>query len=235
MRSLRYALPALSACLLAVAGTAGAAHAATPVATTPVAAVPVLSLKALGGPPANPGDLLTSSLTPGSTLSLTSTPSGGTGLFCQQSVWGGQLLSNPALPGPAAIRLLNPLTISACTDNSPTVTGVTGVAVSGLPQTLQVTGTGTFPLQLIPLSAPLQITVNLTTSAAPSVVCVYQAPGTLNGNTALGSQPWRFVNQQFQLISGPLPACGTTPNGFLTAAYSPVIDTTAGGANVFVN
>ncbi|MBC3839782.1 hypothetical protein GXW82_04665 [Streptacidiphilus sp. 4-A2] len=58
----------------------------------------MLSLRSLGGPPANPGDLLTSSLTPGSTLSLTSTPSGGVGLFCQQSVWGGVLQANPALP-----------------------------------------------------------------------------------------------------------------------------------------
>jgi hypothetical protein len=235
MRSLRYSLPALSACVLAVAGTAGVAHAATPVASAPVAAVPVLSVTALGGPPANPGDLLTSSLTPGSTLSLTSTPSGGVGLFCQQSVWGGQLLANPALPGPAVIRLLNPLTISACTDNAPTVTAVTGVAVSGLPQNLQVTGTGSFPLQILPLSTPLQLTVTLSTTTAPSVVCTYQATGPLNGNTALGSAPWRFVNQPFRLTGGPLPACGTTPNGFLTAAYSPVIDTTAGGANVFVN
>ncbi|QMU70704.1 Tat pathway signal sequence domain protein [Streptacidiphilus sp. P02-A3a] len=230
MRSLRYSLPALLACALATVGMTGTAHAAPSAAATPV-----LSLSALGGPAANPGDLLTSSLTPGTTLSLTSTPSGGQGLFCQQSVWGGQLLANPPLPGPAVIRLLNPLTISACTDNSPTVTAVTGVAVSGLPQTLQVTGVGAFPLQLLPTSGPLQITVTLATTAAPSVVCTYQAPGPLTGNTALGSSPWRFVNQQFNLVSGPLPACGTTPNGFLTAAYSPVIDTTAGGANVFVN
>ena len=235
MRSLRYALPALSACALAVAGLAGTAHADT----TPVAATPVLSLTALGGPAATPGDLLTSSLTPGTTLSLTTASSGGVGLFCQQSVWTGQLLGNPALPGPAVIRLgnpvTNPLTVAACTDNSPTVTGVTGVSVSGLPQTLQVTGTGTFPLQLLPSGGPLQFTVNLTTSAAPSVVCVFQSTGPLLGNTALGSAPWRFVNQPFKLVSGPLPACGTTPTGYLTAAYSPVIDTTAGGANVFVN
>jgi len=231
MRSLRYTLPALAASALAVVGMTGVAHAATPIST----ATPVLSLKALGGPPANPGDLLTSSLTPGTTLSLTTTPSGGIGLFCQQSVWGGQLLSNPALPGPAVIRLLNPFTISSCTDNAPTVTSVTGVSVSGLPQNLQVTGTGTFPLQIVPLSTPLQLTVTLTTTTSPSVVCTYQSPGPLNGNTALGSQPWRFVNQPFQLTSGPLPVCGTSPTSFLTAAYSPVIDTTAGGANVFVN
>jgi hypothetical protein len=229
MRSLRYSLPAVLACALAAVGMTGSARAAT------VAATPVLSLSALGGPAATPGDQLASSLTPGTTLSLTTVASGGVGLFCQQSVWSGQLLANPSLPGPAVIRVMPPLTIASCTDNSPTVTGVTGVAVSGLPDMLQVTGTGSFPLQLLPGASPLQIAVTLTTTTAPSVVCTFQSPGPLLGNTALGSTPWRFVNQPFKLISGPLPACGTAPTGFLTAAYSPVIDTTAGGANVFVN
>jgi hypothetical protein len=67
-------------------------------------------------------------------------------------------------------------------------------------------------------------------------VCTYQsATSVINGNTALGSAPWQFVNQPFRLISGTLPACGSSPTSFLTAGYSPVIDTTAAGANIFVN
>ncbi|MBC3839783.1 hypothetical protein GXW82_04670 [Streptacidiphilus sp. 4-A2] len=133
------------------------------------------------------------------------------------------------------IQLLNPLTISACTDNAPTVTGVTGVAVTNLPQFLQVIGAGSFPLQIVPGPAPLQIAVTLSTTTAPSVVCTYQAAVPTSGNTALGSSPWRFVNQAFRLISGPLPVCGTSGTSYLTASYSPVIDTSAGGANVYVN
>lgn len=231
MHLLRPTLAALAATALGVLGTAASAAAAP---SANAAATPVLSLGALGGPAANPGDLLASSLTPGTTLSLSTAPGGGVGLLCQQSVWNGQLLANPSVPGPAVIRLNNPFTIAACTDNAPTVTGVTGVAVSGLPDTLQVNGAGTFPIQLLPGSTPLQITATLATTTAPTVVCVFQAAGVLNGNAGLGSAPWRFVNQPFKLVSGPLPACGSTTDYF-TAGYSPVIDTTAAGQGVYVN
>jgi hypothetical protein len=228
MRKFGYLLTVATAGLLAALGPAAAA--------APAAVVPTLTRIALGGPPANPGDLLTSSLAPGTALSLSAVPGGPVGLVCQQSVWGGQLLANPPVGGLAVIRLLNPLTIAACGDNSPGVIGVNGVAVAGLPDMLQVTGVGAFPLQIVPAPAPLQIILNLNTVAGP-VVCTYQAaPPVLMGNTALGAAPWKFVNQRFQLIAGPLPFCGAAgPQSFLTASYSPVIDTTAGGTNVFVN
>ena len=206
-------LAAAAAGLLAVTATATAVSAAA-------AASPVLTRNALAGPPANPGDLLTSSLTPGTTLSLTTTAGGGVGLFCQQSTWSGPLLANPPAPGgTAAIRVAN-MTISACTDNSPTVINVTGVAVGSLPGILQVTSVPSYPLRLLPGPGPLVLTVNLLTTAGP-VVCTYVAPVPINGNTAAGLQPWRFVNQPFKIAGGPLPACGAAPFDYLLRRLQP--------------
>ncbi|MFC4030841.1 hypothetical protein ACFO3J_05080 [Streptomyces polygonati] len=228
MRRITVFTAVLIAALFAVVSPAGAtAHAAT--------AVPVLSRIAPAGPPANPGDLLTSSLTPGTALNFSTAPGGPFGLFCKQSVWGGQLMANPPAPGTAAIKLLNPFTVSSCYDNSPTVTGVLGVTVGNLPETLTVSDSSGFPIQILPSPAPLQITVTLATTG-PTVVCVFQAAtGAVLGNAGPGPAPWQFNNQPFKLLSGALPACGTSPIAYLTAQYSPVIDTTAGSATIFVN
>ena len=241
MRKYRQSLMFLAAGLLTViapaaasAASAGTAPAMTPAAAA--AAVPTLTLNALGGPAAVPGDMLSSSLTPGTQLSLTTAPAGPQGLFCKQSVWNGQLLANPPVGGLAVIRVLPPATtIAACVDNNPTVIGVTGVVVNNLPDMLQVTGVGAFPIQLVPTAAPIQIVATLTTTGPPTVVCTYQAAGVLNGNTSLGLNPWMFVNQPFQLVGGPLPACGVNPQDFINVNYSPVIDLTKAGANVYVN
>lgn len=229
MRRLCLSVLAVLGVLFATVGMASASP------RTAAAAVPVLTRVAPGGPPATPGDTLTSSLTPGTALSLTTTPGGSVGLFCKKSTWGGQLQSNPAAPGTAVIKLLNPFVISSCADNSPTVTGVAGVTVGNLPETLTVNDTGSFPLQIVPSPNPLTITVTLTTTG-PTVVCVFQAAtGVVNGNTGPGGAPWKFVNQPFRLLGGSLPACGTSSTSFLTAQYSPVVDATAGGSTIYVN
>lgn len=224
----------LIAAVAALAAAAAVPVAAASAAQAASAAVPVLTLNALGGPPANPGDLLAASLLPGSYLQLTTAPGSSTGLICRQSTWQGQLLSNPAVPGPAVIRVIAPFTIALCTDSNPTVTGVTSVAVGGLPEILQINGASPFPIQLLPSGPPLTITANLTTTAGP-VTCVYQAAGPIVGNTALGSAPLVFTNQPFNLVSGPLPPCGTTPRDYFSAQYYPLLDTTAGNAQVYVN
>jgi hypothetical protein len=224
MRRISFLVAALTAALLAAVAPAVAA-------TPSAAAVPVLSLTVPGGPPANPGDLLTSSLTPGTTLNFTTAPGGPIGLFCKQSTWQGQLVSNPAAPGTAVIKLLNPFTVSACYDNAPTVTGVLGVTVGTLPATMTVADTPGYPIQILPSPNPLVITYTVTTTG-PTVTCTFQAGGPVNGSTGPGGAPWKFVNQPFKLLSGSLPACGTQPTGFLTTQYSPVLD---GSATVFVN
>lgn len=218
----------MAALTAAVAPSAAAAPAA--------ATFPVLSQTVPGGPAAVPGDLLTSSLTPGTGLSFTTAPGGSVGLFCKVSTWQGQLLANPAAPGTAAIKLLNPFTISSCFDNSPTVTGVSGVTVGNLPATMTVSDTASaYPIQILPSSVPLVIAYTVTVGSPPSVTCVFQAGGPVLGNTAPGGAPWQFVNQPFKLTSGSLPACGTSPTAYLTARYSPVLDATAGGTTVYVN
>nr|WSX75070.1 Tat pathway signal sequence domain protein [Streptomyces sp. NBC_00899] len=219
---------ALLAALTAAAPAATAAPAA--------AAVPVLSQSVPGGPAAVPGDIVKSSLTPGTGLSFTTAPGGSVGLFCKVSTWQGQLLANPAAPGTAAIKLLNPFTISSCFDNSPTVTGVSGVTVGNLPATMTVSDTSSsYPIQILPSTGPLVIAYTVTATSPPSVTCVFQAGGPVLGNTAPGGAPWQFVNQPFKLTSGSLPACGTSPSAYLTAGYSPVLDATAGGTTVYVN
>ncbi|WP_328914892.1 MULTISPECIES: hypothetical protein [unclassified Streptomyces] len=229
MRKIGLFLSIVVAVLFATVGSATASSGAAA-----AAAVPVLTQISAGGPAANPGDLLASSLTPGSTLNFTTAPGGSAGLFCKQSVWQGVLGSNPPAQGTAEIKLLNPFIISSCYDNSPTVTSVIGVSVGNLPVALDVADYAGFPLQIVPSPNPLQITVTLATTG-PTVTCVFVAAGVVNGNAGPGPAPWTFANQPFKLASGSLPACGSSPVAYLTAQYSPVVDTTGGGTTIFVN
>lgn len=199
------------------------------------AGTPVLSQYVPGGPPVNPGDYLRSSLTPGTTLNFTTDPGGPVGLFCKQSTWIGQAAFNPPAPGTAVIKLLNPLSIDACYDNAPTVTGVAGVMVSNLPSTMTVSDTPGFPIEILPSTGPLTLSYTVSTTSSPAVTCVFQAGGPVVGATGLGGVPWQFTNQPFKLVSGSLPACGKTPTAYLTAGYSPVQDVSAGGTTVYVN
>jgi hypothetical protein len=212
--------------LIVAVPIATASAAATPAATS--ATVPVLSLNAPVTPPALPGDILTATLTaPPLTLLEVSS---GLGLTCNASTWQGQLLSNPAVPGPAVIKLLA-YTISACSDTNPGVT-VLSVTVSGLPDTLTVNG-ATFALQIVPASSvPLTITAVVNAGSVGTVSCVYQAAPPTNGITALGITPWKFANQPFNLVAGPLGPCGATPADRFTAVYFPVMD---GTKAVYVN
>jgi hypothetical protein len=222
----------LATLLTAVAAVAAAALPALPAAA---AAAPTRTVKAHGGAPVAVGDLLSSSLTPGSNLSLlTAAGGGGVGLICAQSVWQAPTLANPPVGGAAVLQITS-YTISSCVDTAPGVTGVLGVTTANLPVMLRVTGVGAFPIQIIPGPGPgpLRIVASLNT-AGGAVGCTWQSVPATNGTTGLGALPWVFNSQPFTLIAGPLPFCGA-PNDFFTAAYSPVIDVTAGGANVFVN
>jgi len=236
MRKLGFVLTAAVA-LLAPVAVMSPASAAAPFAGTPAAAaaLPTLTVGSPTGPAVNPGDILNASLTSGTVLSMTTSPGGGVGLFCMQSSWQASSLANPPVGGPAANRLTS-LTIAACTDNNPGVASVAGVGVTNLPDILQVIGTGTFPVQILPSGAPLQIVATLVLSTGGTAVCTYRSNPPVNGTTGLGAVPWSFTNQPFALVAGsPVPACGTPPTDFFTASYSPVIDLTQLGMAVYVN
>ena len=118
-------------------------------------------------------------------------------------------LVNPPVGSPAVSRITL-MTIAACADNNSGVASVSGVAVGNLPDMLQVRA-GSFPVQILPSGAPLQIVVTLALSSGATTVCTYQSNPPINGNTGLGSVPWSFTNQTFALTAGPLPFCGHRP------------------------
>lgn len=207
---------------------------ATSTATAPPPPPPTLSIKALNGPAVAVGDNLTSSLTAGTQLSVTSAAGGALGLFCKASTWSSTATANPPVPGPAVL-LVNALTVGNCTDNLPTVQKVVGVAVRFLPSQIQVNGAAPFPVVLQPGGAiPLELVVSLLDNTGAALTCIYQAAPPTNGSTGLGAVPWKFVNQNFSLVGAVSPPCAG-PILFFSASYSPVIDVTAANTTVFVN
>jgi hypothetical protein len=239
MRKLGYVLTTVAVGLLApIAMTPAAFAAPAPAAASEVtaaasAALPTLTINTPTGPAVNPGDILNSSLTNGTVLSVTTAPGGGVGLFCKQSSWQATALANPPVGGPAVSRITT-ASIASCADNNPGVASVAGAAFTNLPDLLQVVGAGSFPVQILPSGAPLQIVATLTLSTGGTAVCTYQSKPPINGTTGLGIVPWSFTNQPFVLAAGPLPFCGSTSD-FFTASYSPVIDLTQLGGSVYVN
>lgn len=210
----------LAVALVLAALAAGAAPA---VANSP--ASPILTLGSTGVP-ASPGDSVGGQMTTG-LFQLTTTPSGTTGLSCPQASWQGQLLNNPVAPGPASIKFVSAFKFNGCSDNvNPTITGFNGGGMSGLPAPLLVGSGTTYPLQLLPFNSPLQIVVNLATQSG-AMTCVYQTNVVVNGSTTAGTNPWAFVNQPFNLVSGAPALCSPTGVVFLTVAYNLVYDATA--------
>lgn len=223
---------ALAIAALAAAAPMTTASAAAPATARPASPPQVLTLFALGGPAVPSGHTLSDTLQ--GTLTLLDFSSG-LGLQCTTSSWQGQVAVNPTNPSPAVITLLPSLfTISGCTDSTPGVTAVTSVTVTGLPDTLMIFGS-TYLAQIQAPGGPLIITATLVTGST-STVCTYQAiPGT-NGTIAPGSGPMTFSNQAFHQVTPPA-VCGTTTTqvALFSATYSPLIDNSAGGANVYVN
>lgn len=244
MRRLKHLIIAVAATGLAAAapiaasaapgGRAAAAPAAT-ASSTPSSGPSGSAVLTLGGPGATPapvGSIVSGSLFPDASLRLLES-STELGLICDASTWQGKVLSNPAVPGTAVITLVAPFTATACTDDNPKVISVTSVVVSGLPDTLMITGAGSFPIQILPPGGPLTITENLTVSGIGASSCVFQAhPPTAGNALGGGFNPWNFVNQPFTLTSGIIGPCGMTAADLFSAEYSPIVDS---GAHVYVN
>jgi hypothetical protein len=191
----------------------------------------VLTYGSVGGSNVAVGDTISASLASGTTADFDSSSGGTSGVSCSDSTFTATVTANPAASG-VATESVTAQTFGTCSSNVVGVTGVQDVTVSNLPFTASVndstdtiTATGTS-------SAPIESTVDLETLFG-TISCVYEADGdTLTGTVSNTDNSIDFSNQQFDLISGS-SLCFS--NGYFTASYSPVEDTTQSNAAVYVN
>ncbi|HEY9242713.1 MAG TPA: hypothetical protein VIP48_12060 [Streptosporangiaceae bacterium] len=213
---------------VAAAGAMLSALAALPASA---ATTDVLTSGSLAGTNVAVGDVITSSLASGTTANFYSSSTGTSGVTCSTSSFTGTVLTNPAASG-TATESVTDQEFSDCSSNVVGVLGVTSVTVQNLPfsaavddstDTITITGTD---------AAPIETTVVLSTLLG-SATCVYEADAdTVTGAVSNTDNSITFTNQQFDLQSGS-SLCFA--NGFFSATYAPVQDSTAGSAAVFVN
>jgi len=184
-------------------------------------AVAVLTTGSIGGTNVAVNDVLSASLATGTTADFATASGSTTGVHCSASTFTATVLDNPAAPG-VATESTTAQTFGTCTSNILGVTAVTSVTVNNAPfattvdsSTGVVTVTGT-------TAAPIQTTLVLRTILG-SATCVYQANGgSITGVAGSTDSSISFSNQQFNKFSGSI----TCPsNGFFTASYSPILDT----------
>ncbi|MFE5966588.1 Tat pathway signal sequence domain protein [Streptomyces sp. NPDC056463] len=209
--------------------SAGAALAAVLAVTHPAgAAGAVLTTGSASGPSVAVGDVLAASLTSGTTAKIATTSGGSTGITCNSSAFSATVTSNPAAPG-TATETLTSHTLSTCTTNILGATGVQSITVNNLPYTTAVTSGGTLTVTA-GSTGPIQTTLKINTILGVTT-CVYRAT-SLTATPSNTDNSLSFSNQQFTKATGP----GTCPaNGYFTAKYGPVQDSTQAGAPVFVN
>ncbi|MEU3791329.1 Tat pathway signal sequence domain protein [Streptomyces fructofermentans] len=191
----------------------------------------VLTTGGPGGTAVAAGDVLSASLAAGTKATLYSSSTGTSGVSCGTSTFVAEVLDNPAAPGVATESVTSHTFDSAgCTSNVIGVLGVTRITVDNLPYTTAVTSGGAVTITPADGST-IQTTVVLRTLLG-SITCVYRAPG-LSGTADNADNSISFTNQQFTKFSGS-SLCFS--NGYFTAKYAPVTDTTQeGGPTVFVN
>jgi hypothetical protein len=196
------------------------------------ATVSVLTTGSLAGANVAAGDVLSASIATGTTADFANASGGTTGVHCAASTFTATVVDNPAVPG-VATESTTAQSFDTCTSNILGVTGVTSVVVDNLPFATTVTsGTGAVAVTGTD-AAPIQTTLKLRTILG-SVTCVYQANGNaIAGTAGSADSSISFANQQFNKFSGP----ATCPaNGFFTAGYTPVLDTSlADTPAVFTN
>ncbi|MGW2202022.1 Tat pathway signal sequence domain protein [Streptomyces sp. NPDC001774] len=209
--------------------SAGAALAAVLAVTHPAgAAGAVLTTGSASGPSVAVGDVLAASLASGTTAKIATTSGGSTGITCNSSAFSATVTSNPAAPG-TATETLTSHTLSTCTTNILGATGVQSITVNNLPYATAVTSGGTLTVTA-GSTGPIQTTLKINTILGVTT-CVYRAT-SLTATPSNTDNSLSFSNQQFTKATGP----GTCPaNGYFTAKYGPVQDSTQAGAPVFVN
>jgi hypothetical protein len=213
------------------ATVAGAVLCATLVASTAFADTgAVFTVGGVGGTNAAVGDNVSASLASGTNATFYSTTNGTTGVKCTTSSFSSTVTANPPAPG-VATETIDAQTFSGCSSNVLGTTGVRSVTLNNLAYQASVDG-ATGAVTISPGSAgPIQSTVVINTLLG-TITCVYQpVAGSLTGVASNTNNSISFVNQQFNKISGSSLCLSTA---YWTATYSPVTDTTQGGA-IFVN
>jgi hypothetical protein len=208
--------------LLAVAGAAAALAMA---AASPASADG--AVLTAGGTAVAVGDVLNASLAAGTTATLYSSATGTSGVSCASSTFTATVTDNPAAPGTATESLTgHSFDSSSCTSNVIGVLGVTGITVDNLPYTTTVASDGA--VTVTPAAgSTIQTTVKLRTLLG-TITCVYQAP-SLTGTASNTDNGIAFTSQQFTKVSGS-SLCFA--NGYFTAKYAPVTDTSQAGSPV---
>jgi hypothetical protein len=208
--------------LLAVAGAAAALALA---AASPASADG--AVLTAGGTAVAVGDVLDASLAAGTTATLYSSATGTSGVSCTSSTFTATVTDNPAAPGTATESLTgHSFDSSSCTSNVTGVLGVTGITVDHLPYTTTVGSDGT--VTVTPAAgSTIQTTVKLRTLLG-TITCVYQAP-SLTGTASNTDNGIAFTSQQFAKVSGS-SLCFA--NGYFTAKYAPVTDSSQAGSPV---
>ena len=228
----------LSGTILAAAAvlTGTLAQTAGPAYASPAApAVDVLTYGATGpaGPNIPIGNTLAASLP--ALAAATFQTSGLVGTTCSSSTIKSTVVANPPAPGVATSQI-GGWVFGSCTSNVPGVTGVIGVVVNNLPNSIQFSDAPGLPLQIVPAPAgPLEIAITENTATGP-IVCTWQpAAGVYKGNYLNGGNQIVLKQQQMQLITGPAGLCAG-PIQFFSVDYQPLLDTSIAGAPpVFVN
>ncbi|MFD3380382.1 Tat pathway signal sequence domain protein [Streptomyces sp. NPDC058697] len=213
---------------LAAAVTALALSAAGPASAADGS---VLTTGGAGGTAVAAGAVLNSSLAAGTSATLYSSSTGTSGLSCTSSKFVATVVDNPTAPGTATESVTeHTFDSSSCTSNVIGVLGVTSIKVDNLPYTSAVGSDGSVTITPADGSS-IQTTVVLRTLLG-SITCVYRAP-SLSGTADNADNSISFSKQQFTKFSGS-SLCFS--NGFFTAKYAPVTDTTqTGSPAVFVN
>jgi hypothetical protein len=213
MRAFGY-LGAATVAALSMTLASGPAFADDPVA--------VLTTGSVAGTNVAVGDVLSASLLTGTTADFATTSGSATGVHCAVSTFVASVVDNPAGPG-VATESTTAQTFGSCTTNIVGVTSVTSVIVDNAPFATTVDST----TGAVSVSGPIQTTLKLRTILG-TITCVYHSDTTaIAGTAAAGDSSIAFADQQFDKTSGSAlcPA-----NGFFTANYSPVSDTSVDGS-----
>jgi hypothetical protein len=224
---LKYGRAAVGLAAVALLGSLVAAAPATAAPDTASAlANNVLTTGSAGGTAVAVGDTLQASLLGGTTANFYNGASSTTGVKCSASTFTAKTLTNPAAPG-TATESLTGQTFGTCTSNVVGTLGVNSVTVNNLPYGVSVTSAG-----VVTLTGNVAATVSLR-SLIGNITCTYTANGgAITGRASNTNNSITFTNQIFTKTSGP----GTCFNtAYWSATYSPVRDTTQGGALVYVN